>query len=133
MMSASERKHPATVLVVDDEPDMRFLACTVLKAAGLQIAAEAADGDEALVEPRAMKPPPVPTVVLPDNRMPGPSGLEVAAQIHADLPDQLIVRFSAHLSEEVVAEATRLGIPYVSKTKAMRLGKIVSDLIAAAD
>lgn len=131
MMSSRDIEHSATVLVVDDEADMRFLACTVLKAAGLQIVAEAGDGDEALVELRAMKPAPVPTVVLLDNQMPGPNGIDVAAQIRADLPDQLIVLFSAHLSEEVMAEATRLGITYVSKTEVMRLGTIVSDLIAA--
>jgi CheY-like chemotaxis protein len=128
-MSASRLGHHAIVLVVDDDPDMRFLACTVLKAAGLQIAAEAADGHEALAELRAMKPPPIPTVVLLDNQMPGPIGLEVASQIRADLPNQLIVLFSAHLSDQLLAEATRLGIACVPKTEVMRLGTIVSDLI----
>jgi two-component system chemotaxis response regulator CheY len=131
IMSPTELEHPATVLVVDDEPDMRMLACTVLTAAGFQIAAEAANGHDALAKLRTMQPPQVPTVVLLDNQMPGPRGLDVAAQIRAEHGDQLIVLFSAYLSQDVVAEATMLGIEPVSKTDMMRLGTIMADLVAA--
>ncbi len=121
-----------TVLVVDDDPDMRFLARAVLEASDTEVAAEAVDGADALARLRALDPPPVPTVVLLDNQMPGLSGLEVAARILKDIPDQIIVLFSAFLSPEIVAEATRLGVAAcISKSDAMDLGDIIRDVITA--
>lgn len=121
-----------TVLVVDDAPDMRFLARAVLESAGLRVVAEAADGAEALARLRDLAPPPIPTVILLDNQMPGLTGLEVAAQVLAESPGQLIVLFSAYLSDEVVREATRLGVAAcVSKIDVMNLAGIISDLVAA--
>ena len=51
----------------------------VLEPTDIEVAGEAADGPEALITLRALEPPPVPTVILLDNRMPGSTGLEVAA------------------------------------------------------
>jgi CheY-like chemotaxis protein len=121
-----------TILVVDDDPDMRFLARAVLEASDIEVAAEAVDGADALARLRELDPPPVPTVVLLDNQMPGLSGLEVAARILKDVPDQIIVLFSAFLSPEIVAEATRLGVAAcISKSDAMDLGDIIRDVITA--
>ena len=121
-----------TVLVVDDAPDMRFLARAVLESSGVRVVGEAADGPEALIRFRDLDPPPVPTVILLDNQMPGPSGLEVAAQILAETPEQLIVLFSAYLSDEVIAEATRMGVAAcVSKTDVNNLATIIKDLVAS--
>ena len=120
-----------TVLVVDDAPDMRFLARAVLESSGLRVVAEAADGPEALLAFRDLDPPPVPTVILLDNQMPGPSGLEVAAEILARMPDQIIVLFSAYLSDEVIAEAERMGVAAcVSKVDVNNLATIIRDLVA---
>lgn len=119
-----------TILVVDDEPDMRYLARVVLEQGGIDVTAEAGDGPEALDKLRALEPPPVPTVILLDNQMPGPSGLEVAAQILACLPDQLIVLFSAYLSDDIIEQAGRLGIAAcVSKGDALNLAEIIRDLV----
>jgi two-component system, chemotaxis family, chemotaxis protein CheY len=119
-----------TILVVDDEPDMRYLARVVLEQGGISVTAEAGDGPEALLKLRDLEPPPVPTVILLDNQMPGPSGLEVAAQILACLPDQLIVLFSAYLSDDIVEEAERLGVAAcVSKGDALNLAEIIRDLV----
>jgi CheY-like chemotaxis protein len=121
-----------TVLVVDDAPDMRFLARAVLESSGLKVVAEAADGHEALLRVHELDPPPVPTVILLDNQMPGPSGLEVAAQILARTPTQLIVLFSAYLSDEMTAEATRIGVAAcVSKVDVNNLAGIIRDLVAS--
>ena len=121
-----------TILVVDDDPDMRFLARAVLEASDIEVAAEAVDGADALATLRQLDPPPVPTVVLLDNQMPGLSGLEVAAQILKDVPDQIIVLFSAFLSPEIVAEATRLGVAAcISKSDAMNLADIIRDIITS--
>jgi CheY-like chemotaxis protein len=121
-----------TVLVVDDAPDMRFLARAVLESSGLHVVAEAADGPEALLRVRDLDPPPVPTVILLDNQMPGPSGLEVAAEILTTMPDQIIVLFSAYLSDEVIAEAADMGVAAcVSKVDVNNLAAIIRDLVAA--
>ncbi|MGH8860563.1 MAG: response regulator [Jatrophihabitantaceae bacterium] len=119
-----------TILVVDDDADMRYLARVVIESAGIVVAGEAANGVEALMKLEELDPPPIPTVILLDNQMPGPSGLEVAAQILADRPDQLIVLFSAYLDDEIIAEATRLGIAScVSKGDALDLATIIRDLV----
>jgi two-component system chemotaxis response regulator CheY len=123
-----------TILVVDDDPDMRFLARAVLERAGIEIAAEAADGREALAKLSELEPPPVPTVVVLDNQMPGQTGLEVAEQILSDIPDQLIVLFSAYLNDDIVAQAERLGVTQcVSKNDALELAEIIEDMVREQD
>ena len=124
--------YPTTILVVDDDADMRFLARTVLEMSGIDVAGEAADGPEALAKLAELDPPPVPTVVLLDNQMPGPSGLEVAEQMLRDHPDQLIVLFSAFLDDDIVARATEVGVTScVSKGDAMELPRLVTDVVHA--
>lgn len=121
-----------TILVVDDDADMRFLARSVLEGSGIEVAAEAADGAEALAKLEELNPPPVPTVVLLDNQMPGLSGLEVAEQILRARPEQLIVLFSAYLDPNIIADARRLGIAgCVSKNDAMDLPEILTELVRA--
>jgi CheY-like chemotaxis protein len=120
-----------TILVVDDDADMRYLARMVLESSGIAVAGEAADGAEALRKLDELDPPPIPTVVLLDNQMPGPTGLEVAALMLADRPNQLIVLFSAYLSDDIIARAEALGIACcVSKGDAINLGQIIRDLVA---
>jgi CheY-like chemotaxis protein len=120
-----------TVLVVDNAPDMRFLARSVLESSGVHVVAEAADGPEALTAFRDLDPPPVPTVILLDNQMPGPSGLEVAQEMLAHAPGQLIVLFSAYLSPEVIEQAERIGVAAcISKVDVTRLASIIKDLVA---
>lgn len=125
-------QHPrVTILVVDDAPDMRFLARHILESAGIQVVGEAADGHEAVMKFRALDPPPDPTVILLDNQMPKLSGIEAAAQILAEAPDQLIVLFSAYLSESIVAEATKLGVSAcVSKSEVNNLPAIIQQVVA---
>ena len=111
---------------------MRFLARSVLESSGVHVVAEAADGPEALTAFRKLDPPPVPTVILLDNQMPGPSGLEVAQEMLAHAPDQLIVLFSAYLSPEVIEQAERIGVAAcVSKVDVTRLASIIRELVEA--
>jgi CheY-like chemotaxis protein len=120
----------STILIVDDDADMRYLARAVLEGSGFEVAEEAADGSEALAKFAELDPPPVPTVVLLDNQMPGLSGLEVAARILNERPEQLIVLFSAYLDAEIIAEAKRLGVAEcVSKGDAMELPSIIEGVL----
>jgi DNA-binding NarL/FixJ family response regulator len=95
-------------LIVDDDDDMRFLVRVLIEAAneGLAVAAEARNADEAVDRWREHRP----DVVVLDNRMPGRSGLEVAAEILAEHPDQSIILFSAFLDDETLARADALGV-----------------------
>ena len=134
LMSAGDvvQGTPLTILVVDDAPDMRFLARAVLESAGIQVVAEAADGQEAVERFRELDPPPIPTVILLDNQMPRLTGVEAAEQILAEAPDQLIVLFSAYLSESIIEEATRLGVAAcVSKTEVSKLPEIIERVAAS--
>ena len=118
-----------TVLVVDDEPDMRDLARLILEKGGLSVI-EADGGAEALHRFYALAPPPVPAVVVLDNRMPGLTGLQVAEKMLAHNPDQVIVLFSAWLDHDVVAAATSLGVTEcLSKSDARTLPAVVRRLL----
>ena len=123
-----------TMLIVDDEMDMRMLVRVVIEMAnhGLSIVGEAADGDEALRVWRDLNGPPIPDVVILDNRMPGLTGIEVAEQILAERPGQIIVLYSAFLDDEVRAQADQVGIATcVSKEELDRLPNVIHELTAA--
>ena len=121
-----------TILVVDDAPDMRMVARAFLERAGLEVVGEAGDGDEALALWRNLDPPPIPAVIILDNQMPGSSGLEVAEQILAEVPEQVIVLFSAYLNADLVAQAKRLGVAgCVPKKDVRQLPGIIKDIVAA--
>jgi two-component system chemotaxis response regulator CheY len=130
-VTVTEQVEPKpSVLVVDDEPDMRLLAKTLLQRGGLDVIGEAADGTQAMERFLALDPPPVPTVVVLDNRMPGLTGIEVAEQMLSRQPDQVIVLFSAHLDEATEEDARSKGIAAcVSKVHVGRLSKVIWSLL----
>jgi DNA-binding NarL/FixJ family response regulator len=114
-------------LIVDDEEDMRVLLRATIEAAnqGLQVAAEAGDGEEGLAQWREHRP----EVVVLDQRMPGLSGLEVAEQILAEHPEQHIVLFSAYLDDDTRQQAADLGIrACVSKSDFSRIPQVLWSL-----
>ena len=119
-----------SVFVVDDEPEMRLLARVFLERGGFKVVDEAEDGPQALERFSDLNPPPVPAVVLLDNRMPGLTGLEVAEQMLSQHPTQLIVLFSAHLDDAVREKASSIGIAAcASKMQASRLPEIIRNLL----
>jgi CheY-like chemotaxis protein len=123
-----------TMLIVDDEMDMRMLVRVVIEMFnnGLSIVGEAADGDEAIRVWRDLDGPPIPDVVILDNRMPGLSGIEVAEQILAERPGQIIVLYSAFLDDDVRAQAAEVGIARcVSKEDLDSLPHVIQELTAA--
>ena len=120
-----------TVLLVDDEIDMRVLIRLTIEMAnnGLRVVGEACDGVEALRMWRELNGPPVPHVVILDNRMPRLSGLEVAEQILSERPDQRIVLYTTTLDERLLREARRVGITRcLSNTDASRHVDVVSQV-----
>ena len=119
-----------TVLVVDDEADIRQLVRAVLEGAGLRVVDEAVDGLEALDTLEMLNAPPVPTVIVLDNRMPGLTGLEVAEQVLQRIPGQRIVLFSAFLNDDITARARELGISAcAAKSDVGRLPELIAGVI----
>ena len=120
-----------TVLIVDDEVDIRVLVRAILESSGLgvQVVGEAVDGDDALAVFNTLDPPDVPDVVILDNRMPGKEGLEVAAEMLDQEPRQHLVLFSAFVTPEIEERARALGVrACVGKSDFARLPELVVEL-----
>ena len=130
------RDHRPTVLIVDDEIDMRLLVRVMLESssANVEIVGEAGDGADALAVYATLDPPEVPDVVILDNRMPGRDGIDVAAEILAREPRQHIVLFSAFVTPELELQARKIGVrACVSKQDFDRLPQLVGDLAGAQE
>ncbi len=69
-----------SILVVDDEPEVRKVVRSVLEADGYEVA-EAADGPAALLLMSSIGGPRGPHLVVLDVMMPGIDGIEVCRQI----------------------------------------------------
>jgi CheY-like chemotaxis protein len=120
-----------SVLVADDEPDLRLLVRVVLERAGFEVVEEAIDGDDVLAAVARLAPPPVPTVMVLDNQMPRGSGLEVARRVLHDTPGQRIILFSALLDADVRQQANQIGIrACIPKTDVHRLPAVIAEVAA---
>jgi DNA-binding NarL/FixJ family response regulator len=81
-MSPGDAERPLTVVIADDQALVRGGFRLILKAAGIDVVAEAADGAQAVAAARAHRP----DVVLMDIRMPLMDGIEATRRILADAP-----------------------------------------------
>ena len=95
----------ATVLVIDDQPDIRLLACTILRTEGID-AEDAADGTTGLERLRADDPP---RLVLLDLWMPPPDGIAVLEAIRSEGLPVKVVMLSAHADRATAAAAMDKG------------------------
>jgi two-component system chemotaxis response regulator CheY len=93
------------ILIVDDAAFMREMLCDLLTEEGYQIAAEAADGDEAVAAYAEHSP----DLVMLDIVMPRKSGLEALREIVAHDPEAKVVMCSALGQESLVMEALEAG------------------------
>jgi CheY-like chemotaxis protein len=131
-MTSDLTRESTSVLLVDDERDIRELARLYLEMDGLEVN-EASDGAQALQRFIELNPPPQPSVVVLDNRMPGLSGVEVAEKMLSIYPEQLIVLFSAFLDPATENAANAVGVAAcVSKSDLRRLPQIIRGLTPAA-
>ena len=69
------------------------------------VVGQAADGDEALVVFARERP----DVTLMDLRLPGLSGIDLAARLQADRPGAPIIMFTSYAREEEIYEALKAG------------------------
>lgn len=102
-----------TILVVDDEPDIRSMVRDILEDKGYTIL-EAGDGAEAL-RTAGRYPEPI-HLVLTDVLMPNLSGPDMAEDLKAVRRDAKVVFMSGYTSE-VMGEfgVLRSGAPFVAK------------------
>ena len=89
----------ASLLVADDDPDIRFLLRRKVEAAAgpLSVLGEAASGDEAVEMWRRLRP----DAIVLNQRMPGLSGLEAAALILGEHPGQVIILFTGFRDDDM--------------------------------
>ncbi len=100
-----------TILIVDDDPQLRQSFEKLLTAEGHTVRA-AASGEAALEQVRAG----VPDLVIMDVRMPGLSGLETFQAMHEIEPKLPVIIMTAFGTTETAIEATKLGaFEYVLK------------------
>ncbi len=94
----------ATILVCDDEPQIRESLKTVLNYEGYHVI-EAARADEALAKLETIEP----DLILLDIKMPGMDGLTALSEIHTRRPQLPVIMISGHGTVETAVEATKRG------------------------
>ncbi len=111
-MSAAQ---PIRVLLVDDHAMVRRGLATFLKVFGdLELAGEAATGEEAIQQCAGMAPPP--DVVLMDMVMPGMDGAAATRAIRQRFPSVQVLALSSFKEEQLVQGALQAGaIGYLLK------------------
>ncbi len=92
------------ILIVDDDPSMRYSLNRMLEGQGLQISL-AKNGPEALERFEQDRP----DLVVMDIRMPGRSGLEVLREIKEKDPKALVILMTAFGTTETAIEAMKFG------------------------
>jgi DNA-binding NarL/FixJ family response regulator len=93
------------VMVVDDHPMWRDAVERDLVAAGFDVVAVAADGDQALARFPAARP----HVVVLDLQIPGPNGVEVTRTVLEKDPSARVLILSASGEQDDVLEAVKAG------------------------
>jgi signal transduction histidine kinase len=91
------KRRPASVLVIDDDPDVRAFIVATLEEQGYRVR-QAADGAQGIKEAAREKP----DLVILDFIMPGLSGAEVANRLLINRGDQSILFVSGYSETEAV-------------------------------
>lgn len=103
------------IMVVDDHALVRMGFRMLLANAGMEVVAEAGDGEQACREYAAVKP----DVVLMDLSMPGMGGLEAVRRILAQDPKARVLVLSAHEDTAHPRRVLRAGaLGYLAKRSA---------------
>ena len=109
-----------TVLVIDDDDDLRYSLKRVLSGRNYHVI-EAASGEEGL----QMAEQHDPDVILLDNRMGGMSGIEALQHLRGINPNSMIILMTAYGTTQTTIEAMKFGaFDYIMKP--FDLKKIIS-------
>jgi len=117
------------ILIADDHPLMRRgLRMSVEDEEGLQVIAEAADGESALAQIEQLRP----DIALLDIDMPKLNGLNVAKQISERKLSTKIIFLTFHSSEDLFRTALSLGVlGYILKDSAVQ--EVVAGIRAVSE
>jgi DNA-binding NtrC family response regulator len=97
-----------SILVVDDDEDMRKLICAMLKRMNVNLVTEAQNGEEALERISAARAPF--SIVICDWEMPRISGIDLFKQVHATYPELPFLMLTGRSDLESVVAAKKAGI-----------------------
>lgn len=121
-----ERRTSESILVVDDDADMRKLLRDSLQPHGYDVT-EAANGEEAmlLVESEAFG------IVILDKEMPGMNGLDLLSYLQSRCPSLPVIFITAFGGAQVAEESRRRGaVRYMEKPFRVRsIVETVQDVI----
>jgi DNA-binding NtrC family response regulator len=92
-----------TVVVVDDEADIRFLVKTILEAEGCKVL-EAGDGASL----RRFFAQPAPDVVILDLKLPDASGLDLLREVKRNWPTAKVIILTGYGTAEAGEEAYKI-------------------------
>lgn len=104
-----------SVLVVDDEPDVRRVVGLILKKAGYEVL-EAADGEQAIETLKAGEDPLLLRVILTDIRMPVRDGVSLVKYLLQEWPSKRIIVLTGFPNLDMALGFLKLGaIDYLVK------------------
>jgi two-component system, NarL family, response regulator NreC len=106
---------PIRVLLADDHVLVRQSLRSLLEREGIQVIAEASDGQMALQQARSLQP----DIAVMDIGMPTSNGLEAARGICASCPKTKTILLTQHEEDHYISEAVEAGVKgYVLKSQA---------------
>jgi DNA-binding NtrC family response regulator len=104
--AAEEKLTPMRVLVIDDDPMMRWALTETLRERGWQVAE---GGDARETEAAIQKTRPPFDVVLLDYRLPDSDDLSLLASVRALSPNSKVIMMTAFETPDMVRDALDLG------------------------
>lgn len=93
-----------TILIIDDEKDIRTALTGILEDEGYQVLS-AESGSEGIESARQE----LPDLILLDIWMPGMDGLEALEKLKREFPQVIVIMISGHGTIETAVRATKLG------------------------
>lgn len=116
--------HRPSVMIVDDDAEMRALLRDVLERDGFDVCEHSGDDLLPLLEGRA------PDAIVLDKEIPAANGLDLLSCIRRRHPGTPVILVTAFGGAEVEAEALRLGAAYYMD-KPFRVARLLAVLRAA--
>lgn len=124
----SLRGHQVSVVVVDDDDEVRFVLRVALESAGFRIAGDAGDAETAMAMVKAEQP----DIVVLDLHMPEIGGLEILPLIYEDCPTTKVVVCSA-ISATYMTEAALQEGAWAYIVKGVSARTIAEHLVQVAE